>query len=111
MEFHKRFFDFCAGDSGPVQLELSALADLVGHALNPPFRYETRLRRQLERIDALLARREKLDAYMAREDLRRAPVRRAYRTRLETVESFNASSSLLPAAARSWVDKREAEFR
>ena len=73
--------------------------------------YEARLRRQLELIDAVLARQEKLDAYLKSEDLRRAPARRAYRIRLEYIEFFNASSSLLPAAARKWVDEREAEFR
>ena len=110
-EFYRRFFEFSSGDSRPAKLALFGFADLVGYSVDPPFRHEARMRRQLELVDAVLTRQEKLDDYMRRQDLRFAPVRRAYRTRLEYIESFDAASSLLTGAARKWVDEREAEFR
>ena len=110
-EFRRRFAEFCPGDSRPAQLAISGFADLVGQATDPPFRYAARLRRQLELIDEVLARQEKLDAWMTEEERRRAPARRAFRTRLEYVGWYNGSSSLLSLSARRWVDEREELFR
>ena len=109
-EFHVRFAEFCPGDSRPAQQALAGFAELVAQAADPPFRYESRLRRQLALIDEVLARQEKLDAYLKDEDRRRAPARRDCRVRLEYVDAFNAASSTLPSAARRWVDEKEAEF-
>ena len=109
--FRRRFFDFCAGDSRRVKAAGFLLADLVGHAHNPPLWYRSRLERALERLYAELRRRERLDACLDREEFRHAPVRRTFRRRLETVEEFNAGSSLLPAESRKWFDVVENGFR
>jgi len=110
-EIYRRFFDFCSGDSRPAQQALAGFAALVGQAEDPPFRYKSKMRHQIELIDKVLARQEKLDDFMTAEDRRRAPARRALRVRLEYIEEFNASSALSSAAARGWIDKVEAEFR
>lgn len=110
-EFQHRFFEFAAGDARPTRVAFTELADLMGQAADPPFRYEARLRAQLEKIERLLKRQELLDRYLAAEDFRYAPARRAFRRRLASIERANASSSLLSAAARKWVDAVEAEFR
>lgn len=110
-EFRRRFAEFCPGDSRPAQQAISGFAELVAQAADPPFRYVARMRKQLKLIDEVLARQEKIDAFMTAEERRRAPARRACRVRLEYIEAFNAASSLLPEAARRWVDEREAEFR
>ena len=109
-EFHSVFAEFCPGDSRPAQQALAGFAELVAQAADPPFRYESRLRRQLKLIDEVLARQEKLDEYMKDMERRHAPARRDCRIRLEYIEGVNAASSTLPAAARRWVDEREAEF-
>ena len=109
-EIHILFAEFCPGDSRPAQQALAGFAELVAQAAEPPFRYESRLRQQLKLIDTVLARQEKLDDYMKNMDRQYAPVRREYRVRLEYVEVFNAGASSLSAAARRWVDEREAEF-
>lgn len=110
-EFRRAFAEFCSGDSRPMQQLLSGFAELVGQAADPPFRLEAKMRNQLELIDAQLARQQKIDAWITDEDRRRAPARRACRTRLEYIAEFNAASSLLPEAARRWIDEREADFR
>ena len=109
-EIHGRFAEFCPGDSRPAQQALAGFADLVAQAADPPFRYESHLRRQLALIDGVLARQEKLDEYMKNADRKRAPARRECRVRLEYIDAFNASSSTLSLAARRWVDDKEAEF-
>jgi len=111
VEIHRRFFDFCPGDSRAARMALSELAELVAQAEKPPFRHEARMRRQLEKIDGILTRQEKLDRYMKAEDARRAPARRAFRVRLEYIEYFNAASALSSGEARRWIDGVEAEFR
>ena len=110
-EFRRRFAEFCPGDSRPAQQAISGFAELVAQAADPPFRYEARMRKQLELIDEVLARQEKVDAFMTVEERRRAPARLAFRVRLEYIEEFNAASSLLSGSARKWIDEREAEFR
>ena len=110
-QFRLRFLEFCAGDSRPARLAISALAELVGSADDPPFRFEARMRDHLEKIDAVLKRQEALDRYLAAADRGRAPARRTFRRRLASIEWSNAGSSLLPAEARKWVDAAEAEFR
>ena len=110
-EFRRRFSEFCPGDSRPAQQAIAAFAELVALAADPPFRYVPKMRRQLKIIGEVLTRQERIDAFMTAEERRRAPARRACRVRLEYIEAFNAASSLLPEAARKWVDEREAEFR
>ena len=109
--FRRTFAEFCVGDSHPAHQALAVLADLVGQAADPPFRWEAKMRRQLELIGTILARQEKLDAYMKAGERRYAPARRSYRTRLEYIEAFDSGSCLFSEAARRWVDEREAEFR
>ena len=109
--FHRIFSEFSVGDSHPAHQALALLAELVGQAADPPFRWEAKMRRQLELIDTILARQEKLDAYMKAAERRYAPARRAFRTQLEYIEAFDSASCLFPEAARRWVDEREAEFR
>ena len=110
-EFRRRFAEFCPGDSRPAQQAISGFAELVAQAADPPFRYAARMRKQLQLIDEVLARQEKVDAWMTIEEHRHAPARRAFRVRLEYIEAFDAASSLLSEPARRWVDEREAEFR
>ena len=109
--FRRTFAEFSVGDSHPAHLALAALADLVGAAVDPPFRWESKMRDKLEEIDTILVRQEKLDDYMKAMERRYAPARRVYRTRLEYIEAFNSEAWLFSAAARRWVDEREAEFR
>ena len=110
-EFQRRFLEFGAGDSRPARLAISALAELVGRADDPPFRCHAQLRDRLEKLERVLKRQEALDRYLAAADREKAPARRAFRRRLATVEWFNAGSSLLSREARKWVDAAEAEFR
>ena len=109
--FFRVFAEFSVGDSHPAHQALAALADLVGQAADPPFRWEAKMRDKLEEIEVILARQEKLDDYMKAMERRYAPARRSHRTRLEYIEAFNSASCLFSKAARRWVDEREAEFR
>lgn len=109
--FLRTFAEFSVGDSHPAHLALAALAELVGQAADPPFRWQAKVRRQLELIETILARQEKLDAYMKAEEHRYSPAHLAFRTQLEYIEAFNSASCLFSESARRWVDEREAEFR
>ena len=110
-EFHNRFLELSFGDSRPARMAISELADLMSYADDPPFRYNARLRDQLEKIDTVLKRQEALDRYLAEADFRYAPARRAFRHRLTGIEWANARSSLLSRSAREWADEAEAGFR
>ena len=65
----------------------------------------------MDELEAIWRRQAALDAFIDAADLRYAPVRRAFRRRLESIEFLNARTSPLGAAERAWVDKCEAEFR
>lgn len=96
-----------SGDSRRVKKACAQLAELVGYAVDPPFRYASRLRAALETLEAELARREKLGKWLDEADLRRAPVRRHFRNRLRSAEFLRRGESLLPEAAREYLDRRE----
>ena len=109
-QFKKRIFDFAAGDSRQVKSAIFALAELTGAAAHPPFRYRVKLERAIENVISEMRRREKIDAYMRAADFDRAPVRRAFRRRLECIDFYDRGSSLLSPGGREWLDRREREF-
>ena len=109
-ELRRRIFNFAAGDSRRVRNAIIALAEAAGAAADPPFRYRAKLERAIETVIAELKRREKTDAYAAEADLRRAPVRRAFGTRLRSIDFYNRNASLLSAEGREWLDRREGLF-
>lgn|GEM_PF-6309105 len=111
IEFRHRFFEFAFGDSPAAQQALTTLAEQLMLAGDPPFRYEAKLRQLVDELEAIWRRQAALDAFIDAADLRYAPVRRAFRRRLESIEFLNARTSPLGAAERAWVDKCEAEFR
>lgn len=106
----RRIFNFAAGDSRQVRTAVIALAELAGTADRPPFRYRAKLEQAVEKVLAGMRRRERIDACMAEAEFRYAPVRRAFRVRLESNGFYDRGDSLLSTEARKWLDRREREF-
>ena len=106
----RQIFTFAAGDSRQVRTAVIALAELAGAADRPPFRYRAKLEQAVAKVLAEMHRRERIDAYMTEAEFRCAPVRRAFRRRLESTDFYDRGDSLLTAEAREWLDRREREF-